>query len=58
MDKHLNKKPDAAVGSPAGRNERSVYKKPKLERLGRVVDFTGGLSLPALESGDPENRHF
>jgi hypothetical protein len=38
--------------------EKAEYRKPTLERFGRVVDHTAGLSLPALESGDPQNRHF
>ena len=37
--------------------KKTAYQKPKLERFGSVVDLTGGLSLPALESGDPQNRH-
>jgi hypothetical protein len=37
--------------------EKAEYLKPTLEWLGRVVDNTAGLSLPALESGDPQNRH-
>jgi hypothetical protein len=38
-------------------NGKAVYRKPSIECLGRLVDFTGGLSQPALESGDPQNRH-
>ena len=50
-------KPDA--DSPAERNkEKAGYQKPRLERFGRVVDHTAGLSHPALESGDPQNRAF
>lgn len=57
MDKELKDSNSAAVPAAANKKRKAGYQKPKLERFGRVVDHTCGFSLPALESGDPQNRH-
>ena len=56
----MDNKPEgaSAVKVAPENKKKTAYQKPKLERFGSVVDFTGGLSLPALESGDEQNRHF
>jgi hypothetical protein len=53
------KAPESVADRSTEKKKRKVaYQKPAFERIGRLVDHTGGLSLPALESGDPNNRHF
>jgi hypothetical protein len=58
MESKLKAQKPVADSSTEKKKGKVAYQKPAFERIGRLVDHTGGLSLPALESGDPQNRHF
>jgi hypothetical protein len=58
MNKKMNETKSEVESQVDSGKEKAAYRKPTLQNLGRVVDRTAGLSLPALESGDPQNRHF